>query len=61
VPVWMLTCTSGRAGAPHVLVIRTPAERLTRLRALGSRRKEDVTGLNEFITGSWSPSSPVLG
>ena len=31
-------------GAPHVLVVRTPDERLTWLQALGSRRKEDVTG-----------------
>jgi transposase len=30
-------------GVPHVLVIRTPDERLTWLQALGSRRKEDVT------------------
>src|SRR6266571_6198504 len=31
-------------GAPHVLAVRTPGERLTWLQALGSRRKEDVTG-----------------
>jgi transposase len=31
-------------GAPHVLVVRTLDERLTWLRALGSRRKGDVTG-----------------
>jgi transposase len=31
-------------GAPHVLAVRTPTERLTWLQALGSRRKEDVTG-----------------
>jgi transposase len=39
-------------GAPHVLVIRTPGERLTWLRALGSRRKEDVTaGVPALFTG----------
>ena len=31
------------SSAPHVLVVRTPDERLTWLQALGSRRKEDVT------------------
>ena len=40
------------SGAPHVLVIRTPGERLTWLRALGSRRKEDVTaGVPALFTG----------
>jgi hypothetical protein len=39
-------------GAPHVLVIRTPDERLTWLQALGSRRKEDVTaGVPPLFTG----------
>jgi transposase len=39
-------------GAPHVLVIRTPDERLTRLQALGSRPKEDVTaGVPSLFTG----------
>jgi transposase len=39
-------------GAPHVLVVRTPDERLTWLRALGSRRKEDVTaGVPALFTG----------
>ncbi len=39
-------------GAPHVLVIRTPGERLTWLRALGSRRKEDVAaGVPALFTG----------
>ncbi|MFZ0190001.1 MAG: hypothetical protein WAL72_24020 [Streptosporangiaceae bacterium] len=39
-------------GAPHVLVIRTPAERLTWLQALGSRRKQDVTaGVPPLFTG----------
>jgi hypothetical protein len=31
-------------GAPHVLAIRTLDERLSWLRAIGSRRKGDVTG-----------------
>jgi hypothetical protein len=40
------------SGAPHVLVVRTPDERLTWLRALGSRRKEDVTaGVPPLFTG----------
>ena len=40
------------SGAPHVLVIRTPDERLTWLQALGSRRKEDVTaGVPALFTG----------
>ncbi|HEX9356666.1 MAG TPA: hypothetical protein VF933_22980 [Streptosporangiaceae bacterium] len=40
------------SGAPHVLVIRTPGERLTWLRALGSRRGEDVTaGVPALFTG----------
>jgi hypothetical protein len=40
------------SGAPHVLVIRTPGERLTWLRALGSRRKEGVTtGVPALLTG----------
>ena len=39
-------------GAPHVLVVRTPDERLTWLQALGSRRKEDVTaGVPALFTG----------
>jgi hypothetical protein len=38
--------TDGRtaAGAPHVLIVRTPDGRLTFLRALGSRRKGSVGG-----------------
>ena len=31
-------------GAPHVLAVRTPDDRLTWLRALPSRRAEDITG-----------------
>jgi len=39
-------------GAPHVLAVRTPHERLTWLQALGSRRKEDVTaGIPARFTG----------
>ncbi len=32
------------AGAPHVLIVRTPDGRLTFLQAIGSRRKEQVGG-----------------
>ena len=32
------------AGAPHVLIVRTPDGRLTFLQAIGSRRKGDVAG-----------------
>ena len=40
------------SGAPHVLVVRTPGERLTWLQALGSRRKEDVTaGIPPLFAG----------
>jgi hypothetical protein len=40
------------SGAPHVLVVRTPDERLTWLQALGSRRKKDVTaGVPPLFTG----------
>ncbi len=40
------------SGAPHVLAIRTPDDRLTWLQALGSRRKEDVTaGVPSLFTG----------
>ena len=40
------------SGAPHVLVVRTPDERLTWLQALRSRRKEDVTaGVPALFTG----------
>ena len=39
-------------GTPHVLVNRTPDERLIWLQALGSRRKEDVTaGVPPLFTG----------
>jgi transposase len=38
-------------GAPHILVIRTPAERLTWLQPLDSRRKEDVTAPLESFAG----------
>jgi transposase len=40
------------AGAPHVLIIRTPDGRLTWLQALGSRRKGDVAaGIPAAFTG----------
>jgi transposase len=38
-------------GAPHVLVIRTPAERLVWLQALTSRRAEGIVALLSFFTG----------
>jgi hypothetical protein len=40
------------AGAPHVLIVRTPDGRLTWLRALASRRKGDVAaGIPAGFTG----------
>jgi transposase len=39
------------AGAPHVLVVRTPRAGLTWLRALGSRRAAAITGVLAFFTG----------
>ena len=38
-------------GAPHVLVIRTPAERMVRLRALASRRAAGIVAVLSFFTG----------
>ena len=32
------------AGAPHVMIVRTPDERLTFLQAIGSRRKDAIAG-----------------
>ena len=41
------------AGAPHVLIVRTPDGRLTWLQAIGSRRKGDVAGaIPAAFTGS---------
>ena len=40
-----------QTGAPHVLVIRTPSERLVWLRALASRRAEGIVALLSFFTG----------
>jgi transposase len=41
------------AGAPHVLIVRTPDGRLTFLQAIGSRRKGDIAaGIPELFTGS---------
>ena len=41
------------AGAPHVLIVRTPDERLTLLQAIGSRRKGDIAGgIPGLFTGS---------
>ena len=39
------------AGAPHVLVIRTPHRGLTWLRALGSRQHAAITAILSFFTG----------
>ena len=39
------------AGAPHVLVIRTPHRGLTWLRALGSRQAAAITAILSFFTG----------
>ena len=39
------------AGAPHVLVVRTPHAGLTWLRALGSRRAAAITAVLSFFTG----------
>jgi transposase len=39
------------AGAPHVLVIRTPHKGLTWLRALGSRQHAAITAVLAFFTG----------
>ena len=41
------------AGAPHVLIVRTPDGRLTFLQAIGSRRKADIAaGLPGLFTGA---------
>ena len=41
------------AGAPHVLIVRTPDGRLTWLQAIGSRRKGDLAaGIPALFTGS---------
>jgi transposase len=39
------------AGAPHVLVVRTPRRGLTWLRALGSRQHGAITAILAFFTG----------
>jgi transposase len=41
----------GEAGAPHVLVVRTPHRGLTWLRALPSRRHAAITAILAFFTG----------
>jgi transposase len=38
-------------GSPHVLIIRTPSQKLTWLRALGSRRAAGITAILGFFTG----------
>jgi len=54
-PVNLLDAQAGLAeddaGAPHVLVIRTPRRGLTWLRALGSRQHGAITALLAFFTG----------
>ena len=41
------------AGAPHVLIVRTPGGRLTFLRAIGSRRKDAIAaGIPGLFTGA---------
>jgi hypothetical protein len=41
------------AGAPHVLIVRTPDGRLTFLQAIGSRRRGDIAaGIPGLFTGS---------
>ncbi len=42
---------SDEAGAPHVLVVRTPHAGLTWLRALGSRQAAAITAVLSFFTG----------
>jgi transposase len=43
---------TGAAGAPHVLIVRTPDGRLTFLQAIGSRRKGAIAaGLPPLFTG----------
>jgi Transposase IS66 family len=39
------------AGAPHVLIVRTPDGRLTFLHAIGSRGKDSVGGIPAAFTG----------
>jgi transposase len=43
--------TEADAGAPHVLVVRTPHRGLTWLRALGSRQHAAITAILAFFTG----------
>jgi transposase len=54
-PVNVLDCAAGlepdEAGAPHVLVVRTPHRGLTWLRALGSRKHAAITAILAFFSG----------
>jgi hypothetical protein len=54
-PVNLLDARAGLAeedaGAPHVLVVRTPHAGLTWLRALGSRQHAAITAILAFFTG----------
>jgi transposase len=55
------------AGAPHVLIVRTPDGRLTFLQAIGSRRKGDVAGgipaafAGPLITDGYTGYQHLLG
>jgi hypothetical protein len=55
IPVNLLDPRAGLAeadaGAPHVLVVRTPHRGLTWLRALGSRQHAAITAILAFFTG----------
>jgi transposase len=55
------------AGAPHVMIIRTPDERLTFLQAIGSRRKDAIAGAlpgpftGTLITDGYAGYQHLLG
>ena len=49
------------AGAPHVLVVRTPYRGLTWLRALGSRQHAAITAILAFFTGLAGGARPANG
>ena len=55
------------AGAPHVMIVRTPDERLTFLQAMGSRRKDAIAGAlpgpftGTLITDGYANYQHLLG
>ena len=55
------------AGAPHVMIVRTPDERLTFLQAMGSRRKDAIAGAlpgpftGTLITDGYAGYQHLLG